>query len=245
MDAEKRMDLWEDRRAIKNLMGIYSQSLLLKKIPDMFGSFWADREDICIGRNDGWFSGRAAVAEYYAVLDRANIQTRDLLMELYPEQCAGKTAEELYGIGSMEIKSLNNAIVEVAEDRQTAKYFAVCIGLVTRLDETGAVSSWVYSYWCADLVREGEEWKLWHMTELSDIDAPCGTPWGKPEAQTGFDPEPGFEAFAAIPQPVPNVPAALWELYHGGRAFVGTPRLPEPYAAFSQTFSYGPEGGAF
>ncbi len=244
MNAEQLLDRWEDRRAVKNLMGKYAQSILLKKEPEMFKAFWADRQDVCLGRNDGWFAGSDAVKGYYDTLNAANIRTRDLLMKLYPEQCRDKTPEELYGIGTMEIKSLNNAVVEIASDGQTAKYFAVCIGLVTRLDETGVVSSWVYSYWCADLAKENDSWKLWHFKELTDIDNPCGTKWGQENTGKAFDPEPGFEDFASISEPKPNLPAQLWQTYSGEREFAGTPRLPEAYETFADTFSYGIEGGA-
>ena len=244
MDAVTKLDRWEDRREIKNLMGIYSQCLLLKKEPVVYETCWAHRDDVCLGFNNGWFAGADAVRGYYETIDQATRMQRDLLMKLYPEQCAGKTEEELYGIGGQEIKSLNNAIVEVAGDGKTAKYFAVCIGLVSQLDETGANSNWVYSYWCADLVKEDGGWKLWHFCELKDIDNTCGTKWGVKDPPKANAPEPGFEGFAQLPVPQPNVPATLRELYHSGRAFTQTPPLPEPYETFAETFSYGMEGGA-
>ena len=46
LSAEELVGRWEERREIKNLMGRYAVSFLLKKEASMFSDFWAAREDV-------------------------------------------------------------------------------------------------------------------------------------------------------------------------------------------------------
>lgn len=245
-NTEQLTDRFEDRRDIKNLMGIYSQHLLLNKEKEMFDFFWAkEQEDICLGFNDGWFSGKEAIRDYYAKVAEATKAKGELIMKLFPDKFEGKTIDDVYGIGPLKIESLNNAVIEIATDGKTAKYFGICIGLVTDVDEHGPVSNWVYSYWCADFIREGDEgslyggWKLWHMTILDDINAPAGSKWGVKDAAYPYPELEEFAPLKALDLPKPNGPCVLREQYHGMRPFARTPALPVPYDTFADTFSYG------
>lgn len=245
-NTEQLVDRFEDRRDIKNLMGIYSQHLLLNREQEMFDFFWAKNQpDVCLGVNDGWFSGSEAISDYYAKTAAATKTKGELIMKLFPDKFEGKTIEDVCGIGPMKIESLNNAVVEIAADGKTAKYFAICIGLVTEVDEHGPVSNWVYSYWCADFIREGDEadayggWKLWHMMQLKDIDNPTGSKWGVKDAEYPYPELDEFKPLKEIEYAKPNVPCVLREKYHGMRPFTKTPPLPVPYDTFADTFSYG------
>ena len=49
LSAEELVGIWEERREIKNLMGRYAVSFLLKREKDMFADFWSGREDVSMG----------------------------------------------------------------------------------------------------------------------------------------------------------------------------------------------------
>lgn len=65
--TEEKMGRWEDLREIKNLMGRLSTDYVLKRQREMFRTYWSTREDVCLGINEGWFTGRTHVARYYDV----------------------------------------------------------------------------------------------------------------------------------------------------------------------------------
>ena len=73
LDAEKLVTIWEDRRKVQNLMGIFSCHYLLKKEKDIVSQLFSSREDICLGVNDGYYKGRDAVAGYYEALHQKNL----------------------------------------------------------------------------------------------------------------------------------------------------------------------------
>lgn len=235
--TEELVDRWEDRRDIKNLMGKYVASLLLKKEKTMFADFWSRRDDISMGVNEGYYQGRTAIQDFYDTIDKYTIATRDLLIKLFPGETEGKTLEELYGIGPLEEKAINNPVVEIATDGETAKGIWCCCGNSTTVTARGPVSHWVFATYAVDFIREGEVWKIWHMLYLEDVNYPTGHSWA---GGTNPYPElPEFASLASVALPEPNDKKVVRERYHPDRPFTRLPRIPEPYDHFNETFSYG------
>ena len=235
--TEQLVTRWEDRREIKNLLGKYVVSHLLKKEPAMFESFWSKEQDICLGVNEGWFAGADAIRGYYDALDTHTRAVRDLLMQLFPEQVKGKTAEELYGIGDFPLRSTTNSVIEIAADGRTAKGMWHCFGKPVVVDERGPLSHWLFATYCVDFIKEDGQWRIWHMMYLEDINAVTGRNWSKNE--NPYPELPEFAALKAVTPPRPNAPAVLRQRYTVDRPFTRLPRVPEPYDTFAETFSYG------
>ena len=236
--TEQLVTIWEDRRSIKNLMGKYSNCMILNREQDIFSMFWSTRADVCLGFNEGWYDGAEAVSAYYSGVFEANRLKAKLIQQRFPEQLGGKTEEEIYGIGPFKVKPIGSALVEIAEDGETAKGIWHCMGAYSDIDEKGPAAYWTWGYYCVDFIREGGEWKIWHMQYLNDIDSPCGLKWdGK--ADYGYPDLPEFEALRGYKLPEPNVPVTLREHYSPARPHTDAPRLPESYRSFAETFSYG------
>ena len=235
--AEELVGRFEDRRDIKNLMGKYVASLLLKRESTMFDDFWSKQDDICLGVNEGYYRGREAIRDYYEKIHQYTIAIRDILVKLFPKETAGKTPEELYGIGPFEDRSINNAVIEIATDGNTAKGMWACLGNVTTVTTRGPVTHWVFGYYAADFIREDDKWKIWHLLYLEDVNSPAGHSWV--EGKNPYPELPEFASLADVPLPEPNVKQVLRERYHPNRPFTKTPRIPEPYDTFAETFSYG------
>ena len=62
--SEQLVGIFEDQRDLKNLMGKVCYTMLLKREKTMVADFWSRREDLCLGLNDGYYEGRAAVEGY-------------------------------------------------------------------------------------------------------------------------------------------------------------------------------------
>ena len=235
--SEQLVQRWEDRREVKNVMGKYVVSFLIKQEDKILDTLWSKADDICLGLNDGWFSGREALDGYYKSYVKRNIAVRDKLMALFPDQIKGATPEENYGIGVFDLRSISNCVVEIAGDGKTAKGMWALYGLPTDIDERGPVTYWSIGTLCADFIKEDDAWKLWHVQMLEDIHSPSGMNWSRNE-----NPYPELADFAdlkGINVPQPNVPATLREYYSINRPFTPLPKVPEAYDTFEETFSYG------
>ena len=238
-NTEELVGRFEDRREVKNLAGKYVMSLLLKKEPTILSDLWSQREDISLGVNGGYYAGRKALEEYYASIDAATKKKAQVLKKVFPEDLGEYSDEKLYGRGPMEIRSLDNAIIEIADDGETAKAFFYVFGLVTDISTRGAVSNWVLGSICFDFIREGEAFKIWHVLYLEDVNTPAGQKWCDGKALDAFPEMPEFADMAGVETSQPNQASPLRTLYSGSRPFTKLPKVPEPYDTFENTFSYG------
>ena len=235
LQIEHLVERWEDRREVKNQMGKFVHYLLLKKEADMVADLWSGRDDICYGVNDGWYAGRDAVKNFFGWFPGYTAKVAACIKEKFPEELAGKSDDEIFGIGLMEIKSISNYVIEVAEDGETAKGFCSLFGFNTTADTRGPISNWILGTLTVDFIYEDDAWKIWHMQYFTDIDNEAGSPLG----ESDFPDLPEFESLRGLEAPKPSQAAALYEKYSGTRAATKLPRLPEPYTTFAETFSYG------
>ena len=235
---EQLVDRWEDQRDIKNLMGIYVNHIIMNMDGEVFDNLWSkEREDVCYGDNGGWYAGREAVRSYYDAVRRRNVLVAELLQKKFPAEIGDKTSEEIFGIGTFRVFPVACPVIEVAEDGETAKGLWYCWGSHAQVTGCGPTSNWTWGYFAADFVREGDSWKLWHLQVTNDVDARCGTSWGKI-----VEPLPQLPEFAPLndfEMPPYTVAQTVREFYSAGRPLTGAPELPRPYTTFADTFSYG------
>ncbi len=239
LSAEELVGRWEERREIKNLMGRYAVSFLLKREKTMFGEYWSSREDVSMGLNDGWYVGREAIAGWFAAIDQATALKAKLLQEDLPEKLADKDLQSLYGIGDFDVKPLGTPVIELADDLQTAKGIWYSQGSKADVTESGPVSYWTFGVFAVDLICEEGNWKIWHLQYLEDIKCLCGQTWAEP--QKPFPELPAYAALKDCKLPEPTVKTPLRAYYTPSRPMARMPRLPEPYGTFADTFSYGYE----
>ena len=239
LSAEELIGIWEERREIKNLMGRYAVSFLLKKEKTMFQDFWSTREDVSIGLNDGWYVGREAVAGWFAAIDRATALKAKLLKEDLPDKLANEDDAKLYGIGDFDVKPLGTPVIELADDLKTAKGVWYSQGSKADVTESGPVSYWTFGVFAVDFVHENGAWKIWHLQYLEDIKCLCGGSWAEPEKP--FPEVPAYAALKDCKLPEPTIKVKLWEYYTPSRPLGKLPPLPVPYSTFAETFSYGYE----
>ncbi len=235
--AEELLSRWEDQREIKNLMGRLSQDYTLKKEGGIFKKYWSTRPDVCLGINTGWFTGPENVAAYYASeAERIALESR-LIQAAFPEVLGNKSEEEVYGVGMMTYRPVDTPVIELSEDGLTAKGLWTVRGSYSLLTAGGPQGFWEWGWFAVDFVREGEDWKIWHMQYLREIDRSCGSPWvGEPKV---YEEIPAFAAMKDFRYAEPNIPAILRAPYSAERPFTPGPAMPEPYATFADTFSYG------
>ena len=239
LSAEELVGRWEERREIKNLMGRYAVSFLLKKEKSMFEDFWSCREDVCMGLNDGWYVGREAIAAWFAAIDRATALKAELLKADLPDKLADQDLKDLYGIGDFDVKPLGTPVIELADDLKTAKGLWYSQGSKADVEACGPVSYWTFGVFAVDFVCEDGTWKIWHLQYLEQIKTLCGQSWAEPNT-----PFPELDAFAALKDcrlPEPSVKEVLMEYYDPKKPMARLPLPPTPYDTFANTFTYGYE----
>ncbi len=237
LQMEHLVERWEDRRDVKNQLGKFVHYLLLKKEADMVKDLWSGRDDICYGVNEGWYQGREAVCGFFGWFPGYTAKVAACMKARFPEKFEGKSDEEIFGVGLMELKSVSNYIIEVAEDGETAKAMCCIFGFNTTVDTRGPISHWILGTLCADFVYEDGMWKILNLLYLEDVNKPSGSDWGEEPPVYGDRPE--FEALRGLSAPGPNVPETLRERFSNTRGKVLTPAIPVPYNTFAETFSYG------
>lgn len=231
------LDRLEWRREIRNVMGRVSHDYSVKQEAQVYDRYWSAREDVCLGLNNGWYQGADAVSGYYHALGEEIALSSKLIQQRYPEELGAKSEEEVYGVGMMTYLPFDSQVIEIADDGQTAKGIWNIRGSYCKLTGCGPVSYWIFGWAAVDFVREGSDWKIWHMQLLYNVDHQCGTSFcDEPEK---FEPVPGFEAIDDFKLPEPNVPQPIMEHFHARRPATVSPKCPQPYETFADTFSYG------
>ena len=135
------------------------------------------------------------------------------------------------GTGVLSSYPVSTGLVELAGDGKTAKGLWYCIGQET----VPGKATWITGKVAMDFIKEGDEWKIWHVVEANDLS--CGAGEFYSAGSPYWDPEtdPVVKAFGTPDVPVlthdPNF--NWWDDY---------PAMPEPYETFCDCISYGPEG---
>ncbi len=237
-NSEELLTRWEKRRSIQNLMvRFFSQDYLMRRENKMYDTYWSKADDVCLGVNSGYYQGAGAVKAYYQGLaDRTALESR-LIQRKYADQVGDLSAEDAYGIGIMDMKSLVAPVIEIAADGATAKGIWTIHGMNTKLTASGQIGCWERAYVAVDFVWEDGTWKVWHLLYVQDLDAPAGYDWVSPAPE--FPADPAYAELAEFRFPEPNVKMTVYETYSAGRPFYAPPAYPEPYETFAETFSYG------
>jgi len=238
LNSEELLTKWEKRRALQNLMvRFFSQDYLMRRENKMYGTYWSQADDVCLGVNNGYYQGAAAVKAYYKGLEERTKLESALIQKKYAAQIGGLSEEEAYGAGIMDMKSLVAPVIEIAADGATAKGIWTIHGMNTKLTPGGQVSYWERAYVAADFVWEDNAWKVWHLLYVQDLDAPSGADWSAEEPV--YPDDPAFAEIRKFRFPEPNVKMTVYETYSANRPFYAPPAYPEPYETFAETFSYG------
>ena len=227
----------EWRREIRNVMGRISHDYAIKQEAQVYDRYFSRREDVCLGLNNGYYKGAAEVKGYYDALGEEIRLSSSLIAKMFPRELEGKTEDELYGVGMISYLPFESQVIEIADDGQTAKGIWNVRGSTSRLTAAGPVANWIFGWAAVDFVLEDGEWKILNLLLLYNVDHQCGVGFTEPEKV--FEPVPEFAPMADFHLPEPNVPMTVMETFRPDRPRTRSPRCPEPYATFADTFSYG------
>ena len=122
------------------------------------------------GQNQGYYVGYDAIYEGYGTVhDDAFITKGKAYCEQNGIDTTGMTDEELAqygGVGQLLLHVTTTAIIEIAKDGKTAKGYWYSPGMIA---ESGSQASSIWEAYGADFIKEGDEWKLWHLHMFTDF----------------------------------------------------------------------------
>lgn len=238
LSAEDRAKRWMDQRQIQNLMGRFVYDCMLKRELGIYDRFWCrTTPEPSLGVNSGFYVGEEAIREYYEAQYRNTEARTRVMVELFPDFLSRYSELERHGVGSLDIDALCTPVVEVADDGQTAKGMWNVMGIENDIFPNGPYSVLGYGYICGDFALEDGEWRIWHLCQLDELISPVGMDWSR--AWEMPEPEGAFAALKGLTLPEPNVKRGLYRSYSGDREPVPQLMIPQPYATFSETFTYG------
>jgi len=164
-----------------------------------------------------------------------------------------KNEPSAYPVGTFGIHMNTTPVIEIAGDGKSAKGIWFSPGPIMNFtgqkDKDGndlAGGMVFFEKYGADFVKEDGEWKIWHIQMFYDYVFSIGSDWTKPGAkqqQAQAMPAGDKKEQAAAP-PADNRPKPTranpitYEQWSPTRVSSMTPKIPEPYYTFSETFSY-------
>jgi hypothetical protein len=239
--TEQLTERWESHNEITNLVGRLGFLEILRNTDMILSKYWCDESSTpSLGLQDGYYKGRAAIEEYYRAIKEIDMLKAETAKELHPNEFANKSASDMRGVGSLHALNFTTPVLELAEDGKTAKgLWYMVAGLVDFYSSEGPSAKNIWGRVGIDFIKERNGWKLWHVVFAIDIHAPMGAGWVAPSSAPNVPKE--YARIAAHTFPKPNIAKKIYSPYSSERRPICFPKVPDPYATFAETFSYGAE----
>jgi hypothetical protein len=231
-DDEQIRRIW-DIEEIKNLMGRRVFIQTADKRAEELDTMWVQEPEhqatASYGSNWGYYVGMDAIRGYYVDAHNAALE----------EQKKTNGADEL-NMGNMYAHPLTTGLVELAEDGETAKGLWYSIGNEAMAQNDGSAHvQWMLGKVAVDFVREGNEWKIWHIIISTDVDCQAGHDYGEYPVYVDWSSESNNPVRKEFGKPTVemlthDVTFNWWDNY--------PPMPPKNYKTFTDDISYGPEG---
>ena len=226
----------KDAQEIQNVFSLHEYYHQVSRHADEMDAIWAQKtpglameEAVLNGRYEGLEAVRGYYVDFFERFYTANL---DEVRRLYPQVKTDPDAAIPFGVQLLH--TLTTPVIEVAEDRETAKAVWISPGLVTAPASGKLQAFWHWDRYAIDFAREDGMWRIWHFWVGRDFTTPYEKSW----VNAFFDPpDINLEEISGFPKP--NAPSmTTYGGYSPFQAARFVPVPPVPYRTFSETFSY-------
>lgn len=239
----QRLGKAQDVHEIQNVMSLHEYYHSACKHQEEMDAIWAQKaEDVAFEEAlfQARFVGLEAIHQYYVQFMRNTLfkAALDVTKALFPQLKDDPEDELPFGLSY--IHTLTTPVIEVAEDRESAKGVWISPGFITMPTMEKLQAYWHWDRYGVDFIRENGKWKIWHFF----VGREFTTPYEKSWVDSALDQEEAYEMSLALFKEWPGFTephAAQLNPFESYSPFKGPtlkPRLPEPYRTFSETFSY-------
>ena len=164
-----------DQQEIQNIMSWHVMYHCYGLHRDEMENIWVNepenRATASFGQNQGFYVGYDSIWEAYVDgHDSSWLTTAKNYCKNNDIDIEGWTDEEILevygGVGQLLLHVTTTAIIEVADDGQTAKCFWYSPGMIA---ESGQTGNTIWEAYGVDFVKENGEWKMWHLHMFTDF----------------------------------------------------------------------------
>ena len=210
---ERIRRVW-DKEEAKSVLAKNSFYMSANRRAQALDEFWVQepehRKTASYGKNWGYYIGMDEVKKYYV------------------------DANPFGAPGTCLCHPVATIRVVEAEDGQTIQAMWYNASYETQLVNGELVPLWIAEKAAADLIKEGDEWKIWHLFVGTDMQGRAGQAYENQPVDLDSKDDP-----VAVEFGVPTLPM---EAYTTRYNYYPYPIIPEPYATFADTVSCGPDG---
>jgi len=262
-DGERALAMWQVQNLMSRHEYYHAAGMNLLEVKDLWVDENGPNASTAAFFSPAWvMQGIATVKKFYGEQHESDkIKTFQELQKVYPELAKMDPNTADIG-GEFAMHTSTTPIIEVAGDGKTAKgiWYSPGMGLMPHVQgqsvQVGGVFFW--EKYAGDFIKENGVWKIWHLGMYYDFTPELP---GSMTASLGNGVKPPDQATSSgAPAPAPQSNREAGErmtpeqIAKGGmlpnpyqyptwspsRKNVITPRPPQPYYTFSETFSYGP-----
>jgi hypothetical protein len=226
--------LW-DVENIRHTMNRFCYYLSNEEPRRAIGELWVTGADhqrtASLGYNTGYYIGLDEVVRRL-VIDRAERLDENLKARVAADSSIdGSDLNRGYGCAT--VLTLTTPLVKIAEDGYTARFLGYCLGFSTegKPDET-ADSYLTFELILADLIKEGDEWKIWHLVIEHDHTVEVGTNYADVPV-IGWD-DPIIARFGE-----PTRPQQVYQPLYGWEYIYQD--IPKRHQTYTDKEGYGPD----
>ena len=164
-----------DQQAIQNLMSWHVMYHCYGLHREEMEQIWVQEPEnqatASFGQNQGFHVGYDSIWQAYVEgHDTSWLTSAKQYCENNGIDISGMTDEEILdqygGVGQLLLHVTTTAIIEVAEDGQTAKCFWYSPGMIA---ESGQNANTIWEAYGVDFVKENGKWKMWHLHMFTDF----------------------------------------------------------------------------
>ena len=229
-DEEMVLHAW-DKEMIQNtvsrFVNYWGNGDTAEAIDELWVSEPEHTADASFGTNRGFYVGIDEVRRH---LVDERIEWEEETLEAIQKAAPGKYDDAAAGLGTTVMHSCTTPLLFISVDDQYARYLCYDLGLTGQTEE----SYFEFSLLLIELVREGGEFKIWHMVEQHDFSIESGKNYN--EVNTfieGYDPAARFYGTPTVEKEVYDNQYGWEYLFHD---------LPRPFKTYDEDEGYGPKG---
>ena len=169
--AQKALDQQEIQNQMSRHVMLHCYGLHRQEVEELWVQEPENQATASFGQNMGFFVGYAAIWQgYVEAHDTSWLNSAKQYCESKGIDLSGMTDAEILdeygGVGQLLLHVTTTAIIEIAEDGQTAKCFWYSPGMVS---ETGQNANAIWEAYGVDFVKENGQWKIWHLHMFTDF----------------------------------------------------------------------------
>lgn len=190
------------------------------------------RETASFGVNTGHYDGMDEIVRHF-ILDR-NEELYENLKARNAENGAIDCSALNLGYGCATIMTMNTPVIKISGDGRFAKYLGYAPAFISEGKTGGAADSY-FTLDCvfADLVKEGDEWRIWHLVFFHDHTLEIGEDYTALPV-LGWE-DPLYKKFGA-----PTVGRTVHDPLFGWEYMFED--MPREFYTYDDKSGYGPKG---